>query len=248
MAFCVCLTAMWNAPLISGEFDMYKKLLWAALLLVIFSCSNEPRPSAKNKVPPGLWAQYKVWGEEGDSTATCLLQFYTDEQGTQTLLLEKPSGVQIDGQPLVADSAGIVGAFYEYQAPAPAFAGKHTVRFTDLEEQHFEDEFIFQSFSIGPEMPAVLSVADHELTMDGLANGSKIRVVLTDTSAEGAGINELVTVRQQKIMLPAEYWQALAPGPIILHLTAEEERPLKSKLPGQILITYSLSRILELRK
>lgn len=227
---------------------MLKKAFWAALLLVVFSCSNEPQPAATGKVPPGLWAQYKVWAEEGDSIATCLLQFYADERMTRTLQLEEPFGVQIDGQPLVADSAGIVGVFYEYQAPVSLFAGRHTIGFTGPEKQQFEEEFIFQPFTIGAGMPAVLSVADHELSLNGLSNGSKIRVVLTDTSADGAGVNELVTVRQQKILLPASYWQDLAAGPVILHLTAEEERPLKSRLPGQILITYGLSRILELRK
>jgi hypothetical protein len=227
---------------------MYNYVLWAALLLLFLSCSNEPRPPSAGRVPPNLWAQYKVWGEEGDSTATCMLQFYSDAQMRQTLLLEPPAGVQIDGQHLVADSAGIVGAFYEYQAAAPRFAGRHTIKFTDLEDQVFEDNFIFQPFTLKGGLPAVLSGDDLELPLSGLANGSAVRIVLIDTTEAGTGINELVRVQNEKIMLPAHYWQDLAPGPIILHLTAEEERPLKSRLQGQILITYGLSRIVELQK
>ncbi len=248
MAFCVCLTTMWNVILNFWSYDMLKKWFCAALLLVVFSCSNEPGKQAPGKKPAGVWAQYKVWAEEGDSAATCMLQFYTNERMAQTMLLQPPAAVQIDGQELQPDSAGVVGAFYEYQAPVARLVGKHTIRFTDLEANHYTDEFNFQPFTIGAELPAVLSVGDHELPLNGLSNGSSVRVVLTDTSAEGVGVNELLQVRNGKLALPAKFWENLAAGPIVMHLTAEEERPLNSNLGGEILITYGLSRIVTLRK
>lgn len=228
---------------------MYRISLFAALLLTFCACSNnENQPAAETAEPPEIWVQYKVWAEEGDSLVAGMLQFFTDSTMEQTLRLEQPSGIALDGQQLAADSAAMVGAYYEFQAPAQQFAGTHQLKFTDLDKNVFTDNFSFYPFRLDEKFPAVLSVQDHRLELDGIPDGSAVRVVLTDISGDGQGINELVQVNDGSVLLPAAYWQQLAPGPVIVHLSAEEERPLESRLQGQLLVTYGVSRVVELKR
>jgi hypothetical protein len=223
--------------------------LWAICLFLFFSCTNRSQNDPEPLAPvPGVWAQYKVWAEEGDSLVTCMLQFYNRPQGRQTLILEPPARIQVDGQELEVDSAGITGAFYEYRAYLDEFSGKHLVKFTNQDGRSFIDSFSFYPFTLASELPAGLRRQNQEIAIDGLPDGSQVRVVLTDTAFHSQGINEVETVYNGKLLLPAAYLQSLKNGPVILQLIFEEDRRLRSRLEGELSVSYGLTRMFELRK
>jgi hypothetical protein len=177
-----------------------------------------------------------------------MVQFFNKPKGRYTLILEEPSGVALDGAPLVPDSAGITGAYYEFRAGLDEFAGVHQLTFIDTEGRSFVDSFSFLPFTLGSELPAKLSASDHRITINGLPDGSAVRLVLTDTAINSGGINELATVKDGSIQLPGAFLKNLKSGPVILQLFLEEDRPLHSRLPGEISVSYSLMRMFELEK
>ena len=84
--------------------------------------------------------------------------------------------------------------------------------------------------------------------VEGLQDQDIVRVVITDTSFESEGVNEMDTVISQRLDL-RKYLPAISNGPVTLYLFKEEERSLKNKPSkrGTISITYSLKREFELK-
>lgn len=226
---------------------MVAKLLQVLSLLFMLSCANRSeQPDLRSAAPAGLWADYKIWAEEGDSLATCLIQFYTGPEKHQTLVLQPPAGVQLDGTSLQVDSAGLSGAFYEYRAPVATFAGIHTIAFTDQNGRVFTDTLVFNPVHLASEFEGPVEVADQELLLKGIPAGARIRVVLTDTAVLGDEINVLDTVQEGRFVLPAAWLKGLKPGPVNMQLFAEEERHLRSGLKGKISVSYNINRMFDL--
>lgn len=223
--------------------------VFAVAIFLLCGCADKAKKGAGTTVasPPALWADYRVWAEEGDSTATCLLQFYASPQKRQTLWLDAPALVAVDGVPLPGDSAGLSGAFYELRTPIDDFSGTHTIRFLDAEQRAFTDSFSFYPFRLAAELPATVTPADQVLQLEGLPDGKTVRLVLTDTSFTGMEYNELKTVRDGQVVIEGAVLRQLKSGPVTMHLSAEEERPLHSMLRGGLSVSYALSRVFELR-
>ena len=194
-----------------------------------------------------MYADYRIWGEEGREAVTCLFRFYEGNPDGASLVLSKGS-ISIDGIPLAADSARQTGAFYEFSLPLPDFEGPHTILFRDDQGKEYREAFDFRRLYIDPELSAVQRRGSLIIGIAGTEEKEPIRVILTDTSFATPDINELFPVVGGRVRIGALHLNNVATGPLNLHLYREEERPLKNPPPGggTISISYGVQRSFEL--
>ncbi len=211
---------------------------------ILTSCRNiEERENAGK-----IYAKYSIWGEEGKEFVTVFFRFQSGGPDGPALVLMKPAKVLLDKDSLIADSAKESGAFYELQIPVGDFVGTHTIRFTDADQKEYRQKFSFTPFRLKNEIGDTLNRGDMVLDVEGLNDNDRIRVVMTDTSFAGEGVNEMDTVRNNQIDL-RKYLRVLSNGPISLHLYKEDQRLLNKESSGwgEISITYGLKREFELK-
>lgn len=216
-----------------------------AVVLLWLGCKNREEPASvnQNKQPP-FWADYKVWATEGDSMATCLLQFYTGPKKRQAIRLPAQAAVLVDGVPLTGDSAGMSGVFYEYRAPLASFAGPHIIEYRDDAGRRFVDRFQYVVFSISALRDQGQN--GYLINLEGLPEKSLVRVALTDTAFDHEGYNEFLPVKNGKLTLDSSILGGLKNGPVQLHVAAEKDALLKSGLRGSISVAYTANRSFEL--
>jgi hypothetical protein len=224
---------------------MCKRLFFFLIILITAaaSCKNSDR----RDVADGLYANYSIRGEEGKEFVTAFFQFF-DDPVERALVLRKPAKVFLDGNLLSPDSAKETGGFYEIQLPIQDFTGAHTIRFIDRENMEHREEFFFTPFRLMKEIKDSLNRKDMMFEVEGLRDQDVVRVVITDTSFESEGVNEMDTIISQRLDL-RKHLPAISNGPVTLYLFKEEERSLenKSSKRGTISITYSLKREFELK-
>lgn len=219
------------------------------LLTLCLACNQADETSAPGARETGMYMDYKVWGEEGAETVTCLLQFREGRRGETTLLLEPPAGVLLDGVPLVADSARLTGAFYEVQRPLSEFAGAHTIVFKDNRGREYRQDFTFRPFTLTTAIAPRVRRGDLSLELEGLPPAAQVRVILTDTAFATEDINRLERVENGRLVIRREELQKTVAGPVTLQLFLEAEQPVKQAPAGGggvLAITYGLQREFEL--
>jgi hypothetical protein len=173
-----------------------------------------------------------------------LLQYrFGGENGT-TLTIDEPGKVELDNADMKADSTKITGAYYEWQKPVRDFAGSHTIRFTDYNGKKYEEEFNFQPFMLGGELPDTLKTDSALLEIKGLKNGDVLNMMMTDTVFGSNGVERRVRVIDGKITITPDDIQSLAPGPIHLELELEKSQPVKNGTAegGRIVVVYTVRR------
>jgi hypothetical protein len=230
---------------------MFKKFLLigslAALLLV--ACNNSA-PGIKKKVDPeAIYFDYRVWGNEENSDVTVRLQYFMDGGDGSTILWPLPAKVEFDGEMLPADSSRMNGFYYEARIPLENFAGKHSIVFTDLNKKQYKEEFDFPVIFLKKELPAVVSREELLLELAGLEPGGIVKVLITDTSFYGRGIDRIDTVRNDSIIITPRDLENLKNGPVYLEIYKDEEWPLKEpgKGGGMLSLSYGLKRVFELK-
>src|SRR5688500_14666397 len=122
-------------------------LLWLAA-----SCLNTENRADRRM--PAVFADYRVWGEEGKNDVTCLFRFFEGSPDGETIVLRDGS-IALDGTTLKADSAPETGAYYEYFRPLCGFSGAHTISFRDERGKTFREEFDYRPFYILPEISTI---------------------------------------------------------------------------------------------
>lgn len=239
-----------------SRFSFSTSTLVSALFFMIsgcsdqFGCKSNEIGFSKDVDPDAVFFDYSLWAEEGREDVTVKLQYRMGGPQGTTLILNKPSKVELDGEELLPDSAKLSGAYYEIQKPLASFSGKHTIIFTGLNRKKFREEFEFVPFRLEPDIPAILTRGNLEFSFTGLDSLDFIRVVLTDTSFESPDINEIDTVKNGKLIVPADHLSNVVNGPINLEFHMEYERPVKNgtKEGGRFTINYSLRRAFELKE
>lgn len=218
-------------------------------IFLFYSCSSNEIGNNKDVNPEAVFFDYEIWAEEGREEVTVKIQYRVGGPNGTTLVLKEPGNVKLDGEELRLDSALFSGAYYEVQKPFASFAGKHTILFTDFNNNEYQEEFEFRPFYIHPDVPAVLTRGDLVFQLVGLEPAEQIRVILTDTSFTSPDINDMDTVRNGKLVISAVRLSALMDGPIDLQFNREFERPVKNgtKEGGVISISYRLKREFELK-
>ena len=210
----------------------------------LFSCRNDDKKKEKRDV----YAKYTIWGEEEKEFVNAFFQFQSGGPDGPALILTGPARVLLDSNLLIADSARETGVFYELQIPVEDFEGGHTITFINEDQKQYKQEFFFTPFRLKKKMGDTLRRNEMVIDVDGLKDKTLVRVVITDTTFEGAGVNEIDTVRNNQLDL-RKFFRDVSNGPINLHLYTEEERLLNkgSSGWGEISITYALKREFELK-
>lgn len=219
-------------------------LLLFLLTEIITSCTSNEIGSAKDVNPEPIYFDYRISGEEGNPNATVLLQYrFGGENGT-TLTIDEPGKVELDNTALNADSTKITGAYYEMQKPVMSFAGRHVISFTNLDGKKYEEEFIFQPFTVSGGLPDTLKGDSVVLELSGLKNGDMLNIIMTDTVFGSNGVEHRARVKNGIITITPEDINSLAPGPVHLELELEKNRPVKNGTPegGRIVVVYTLRR------
>lgn len=224
------------------------QLIIVLLVFITLACNNA-RTGKRESRTAALYADYKIEGEEGKDSITCIFQFKNNRFSPETFLLEDPAGVQLDGTAIQPDSTAFTGVYYEIQKPLQTFTGKHTIVFTDFDGHNHTEVFDFTPIRLKTAIPQTVKRQDMVLQLEGLKPVDVIRVVMIDTAFASEDINELDTVKNGTLFIKKQQLKAVANGPITLQLFKEEERPVKEAIEkgGQLAITYSLSRDFELR-
>ena len=223
--------------------------IWLVSILFLLSCTSDEIGSSKDVNPEAVFFDYEIWAEEGKEDVTVNVQYRMGGKHGTTLVLDEPSKVLLDGEPLKVDSAKVTGAYYEIQRPVASFSGKHSITFIDLNRKEYKEEFEFTPFSLDPDVPATLNRGDLVFTFKGLDSVAYVNVILTDTSFNSADINDIDTVRNGRLLISAYRLSAVMNGPINLQFHREVEKPMKNgtKEGGKLYIHYGLKREFELK-
>src|SRR5690242_12254574 len=162
----------------------------ALLLLAFLSCTNVDVRKEKSD-PNDIYFDYIAWGDEETGSITIKLQFRAGGPNQQAMLLQTPSSVMVDNEVLQADSTKFAGPYYEFVVPTSDFAGKHTIVFTDSQNRQYKTQFEFPVLRFKAEPDSVIARKDLPLELEGLNPGGNIRVLMTDTSFYGRGIEKI---------------------------------------------------------
>lgn len=191
-----------------------------------------------------IFCDYKISAEEGYDKLTFLARFRYRTKNGDGLKLIPPAKVQLDGEALPADSSGMNGYFYEMYKPIDGFTGDHSITFTDFGGQELKQSFRFEPMTLLSELPETLNREDLVLELGGVDSTDDIRVLLTDTSFVGDGINKVGYAENGKLRITAEELKSLASGPVHMELIKESDKPLDNETTagGRLRISYTLRR------
>jgi hypothetical protein len=223
--------------------------IFSIFLFHFYSCTSNETGNSKEINSDAVFFDYRVRGEEKDSSITLYIQFKKGGPNGAALVLDKPARVQLDGEEIKVGSAKLTGAFYEIRKPSHSFSGKHTILFTGFDNRDYAEEFVYRSFQLKTKLPAIFNREDLAIDFEGLGPEDYIRVIAIDTSFTSRDINEIDTVMNGRLVIPASKLKNLVNGPIVLQLSRETERAVKNgtKVGGRIVVSYGLQREFELR-
>jgi hypothetical protein len=223
----------------------------AAILLVFFlflGCTNIEVRNEKPD-PNNIYLDYIAWGDEETGNITVKLQFRAGGPNQHSIVLQPPSKVMLDNRQLEQDSTKLTGPYYESITPAAEFGGMHTIVFTDNQNRQYTTRFEFPVMRFKTEPPGIIGRKDLLLELEGLKPGGHIRILLTDTSYYGRGIEKIDTIDDRPLLITREDLRNLEKGPVYMELYREEDKQLEEtmKAGGRFYFSYSLSRNLILR-
>jgi hypothetical protein len=216
--------------------------------LIFFGCTNiEVRKERPD--PNSIYLDYIAWGDEENGNITVKLQFRAGGPNQHSIILQAPSSVLLDSLPMELDSTKFTGPYYELITPAAEFGGMHTIVFTDNQKKDYRTQFEFPVMRFKTEPPAIIGRNDLLLELEGLKSGGNIRILLTDTSFRGRGIEKIDSIDERPILITRQDLQNLKSGPVYMELFREEDMDLKETMRagGRFYLSYSLTRNLILR-
>src|SRR3982751_3699325 len=112
-------------------------LFLGIIVLLLASCRSKDKKAHMDT--ENTWFDYQISGEEGDDNLTVKLQFKNGWEEGDAFSVDEPGKVVFDGQQLIADSAKMIGAFYEVNRPIDSFGGKHNIVFIDFNKNEFKE-------------------------------------------------------------------------------------------------------------
>lgn len=228
--------------------NLFTLALLFSIIVSLVSCGSADKENIDNADPGNIYFDYKVTAAEGDDNLTVMLQ-YTDGEGGDALAVDDPGQVMLDGEQIAADSTKMSGFFYELHKSITAFAGKHSIVFTDVHGKEYKEEFDFKPIVLLTQMADTGKRDDLIFEFEGLEPEDFLRVLLTDTSYINEGINEVYKVLNGRLTIKKNALETLANGPVQLEFIREYERPVKNGTAegGRLQITYGLKRIFFLK-
>jgi hypothetical protein len=213
------------------------------------SCQNDEVGRNNAAEEDGLYYDYQVSAEEGREEATMRLQYKDGDENGETLAMEKPAKVLFDGAELAADSSRFTGTYYELIKPVAELSGGHSIVFIDAKGGEHKVEFSFQLFSLVEELPGRMPARPFTIHFsDFPSSPTTVRVVMTDTSLQSAGVNEELLVEEGTLTIDESLLNHLTEGPVTMEISREEIQPIQTLAgeKGRLLLSYALRRQFEL--
>jgi hypothetical protein len=222
----------------------------AAILLVpllFLGCKHREVRSEKPD-PNSIYLDYIAWGDEETGNIIVKLQFRAGGPNQRSVVLQAPAKVMLDSLTLEPDSTKFTGPYYELITPAAEFGGLHTIVFTDNQNKEYRTRFEFPLMRFSTEPPAIIGRNDLLLELEGLKSGGHIRVLMTDTSFYGRGIEKIDSIDDNPLSITRQDLYNLRSGPVYMELFREENKALEEtmKAGGRFYLSYSLTRNLVL--
>jgi hypothetical protein len=220
-------------------------LFFAFFLPWITSCQNDEAGRKSAIEGDETFFDYQVSAEEGRAEATVRLQYKKGDENGEAITLEKPAKVLFDGTELEPDSSRFSGTYYEVLKPVPELSGRHSIVFVDRDGGEHKAEFSFQPFSLAEELPEQLPQKPFVIHLKDLPlSPTLVRVVMTDTSLQSAGVNEELLVEEGNLAIDTSLLDNLMEGPVTLEISREEIQPIQSGRGerGRLLLIYALRR------
>lgn len=213
------------------------------LLLVVWGCTNIDVPKEKSD-PDDIYFDYIAWGDEETGNITIKLQFRAGGPNQRALLLQTPSNVMLDNQVLQVDSTKFAGPYYEFIISANDFGGEHSIVFTDNKNRQYRTRFEFPVVKFKSEPDSVMGRKDIVLDLEGLKPEGHVRVLMTDTSFYGRGVEKIDSFDNKPLIITQEDLRDLKNGPVYLELFREEDKKLTETMNagGRFYLSYSLNR------
>jgi hypothetical protein len=220
----------------------------ALLLLVFWRCTNIDFREEKMD-PNDIYFDYIAWGDEETGNITIKLQYRAGGPDQPALLLQAPSSVMLDNQVLQPDSTKFTGPYYEFIVPANEFAGEHSIVFTDNKNRQYKSKFEFPVVGFKSEPDSIIDRRDLVLELEGVKPEGHVRVLITDTSFYGRGVEKIDSFDNKPLIITREDLRDLKNGPVYLELFREEDKELPEtmKAGGRFYLSYSLNRSLILK-
>jgi hypothetical protein len=215
--------------------------------LLFLDCTNrEIRHEMPD--PNNIYLDFIAWGDEESGNITVKLQFRAGGPNQQSVVLQAPSQVMLDSLVLEPDSTKFTGPYYELITPAAEFGGTHTIVFTDNQNKEYRTRFEFPVMRFTTEPPAIIGRNDLLLELEGLSSGGQVRVLMTDTSYYGRGIEKVDSIDGEPLSISRQDLYNLKSGPIYMELFREEDKALEETMRagGRFYLSYSLARSLVL--
>lgn len=216
-------------------------LLFLSAGAVLSSCIGSTGQDAKAG-PDEIYFNYRITGEEGNDSVSVILKFHEFSEYGQVVLFA--SAVQLDGQPVDIDSSSITGPFFSLTKHVREFTGRHTIIVTAPGGKKYKEQFSFRPFTITSGVNDTMTRERMTIQLDGLDRYDPVRVLLTDTSFTGEGINRVDTVVNNRIVISRSSLTAIKNGPVNMELIKEYERPVENgTMAGGILsVVYAVRR------
>jgi len=231
---------------------MLKKWLLAipgCLVIFLTGCTSNEVKTMERSDPDAIYFDYNIWGDEESGMVTVKLQFRDGGPGGTAVVLDEPARVEFDGEALRVDSSKMNGAWYEIHQSIKDFNKRHRLVYTDINDQRYQEEFNFNVFYLSTALPKQVKRGDIALEFEGLEPEDYLKVLLTDTSFYGRGIDRLDTVRNGRIVVTRDDLENLKNGPVSMEFYREEEKALlqTTRQGGRLSISYGLKRVFELK-
>lgn len=146
--------------------------------LLLNSCTSNEIGNSRDVAPDAVYQQYYISYKEGEEKVQLNAQFRFGGANGTTLVLNKPSSVQLDGRPVAVDSNGLSGAFYQSAAAVTGFEGKHQYIFTDINGKKYENGFEYQPFKLAQVPGSTSKKEPLSIVFDGstLRDGDEITI------------------------------------------------------------------------
>lgn len=225
-------------------------LIGLVIILVSTGCNDAvQKPVKRGAGSDVLYFDYKIWGDEEANTITVNLQYRVGGSEGDPVRLPVPGNVTFDNNLIEPDSTKMNGVYYEVNIPVQEFAGRHAIIYTDARGKEYREEFEFPVISLKSDLPKELFRKNIDFELLGLDTVDMLRIIFTDTSFYGRGIDRVDTVRNGHVTLTKSDLENLRNGPVYLEFYKEEEWPLKETLSpgGHFNLSYVVKRAFELK-
>lgn len=218
-------------------------LIFFFLSLALMACMGTGSDDQSTE-PDDLFLDYKIWGEEGNDSVTIMLFFREDGPTGPAVRIAEPGQVQLDGERLLPDSNDMTGVYYPATREISRFTGKHNIRFTSESKKVYREDFVFRPFALKESFPDTISRSRFRILLEGLNKQDMIRMLVSDTSFPGIGIDRLETVLDNQLVLTRGALSYLVNGPLFIELTKEAGWPMDkgTRAGGLVSISYTIRR------